>query len=202
MTVDEGLAVGEERPHLRFRKRGEDRPTARRELHGEPHIDVGHERRGAGCALLHHVEHVASMGHREVAAQAHSIDERGEQGPPDPRERLLARVGRAQVDCGDTETETALLRQVHHEPVLLQRVQQMVDRGTRQIELARDHARRERPAGAREQAEDPQRLIRGRNLRGAHAPQPIRSASAATQSSGAPSAPVSAECTAPLTISS
>ncbi len=56
-----------------------------------------------------------------------SIHEPAHQRFPEAGQGILAYVGGGQLECGDPEAVEALLRQVHHEPLVGHHLQQVVD---------------------------------------------------------------------------
>ena len=90
------------------------------------------------------------------------VDEPPEHGAGDPAQRLLARVGRAELERGDAEPVAALLGQVHDEPLLAQHREQVVDARARQPEVARDRRGRHGRGVRAEQLQDGERVRRRR----------------------------------------
>jgi hypothetical protein len=64
----------------------------------EADADVGHQRRAAGRALLHHVEHRAAVQDGEVRRVADRVDQPRQHGPGETGQRLLAGVGAADLE--------------------------------------------------------------------------------------------------------
>ena len=71
-------------------------------------------------ALLDHVQDVAAVQHGEVAVLGRGVDEPAEHGAGDPAQRLLARVGGAELEGRDAEAVAALLGQVDDEAAVAQ----------------------------------------------------------------------------------
>ena len=160
-------AVGEERAHLARGQRREQGPPAGGEVRGQPHADVGDERRSAWRALLQDVEDVAAVQHREVRALAGPLDEGGERTAGDPLERCLPGVAAADLEGGETEPVRPLVGEVHDEAVLDHRVEQVVRRAARQVDSLLDPGERDRLRLARQELQHLQGAFRCRDL--AHA---------------------------------
>ena len=70
---------------------------------GQPHPDVGDQRRPAGRPLLEDVEDVTAVQDGEVAAVPGAVDEGGERTAGDPAQRLLPGVAGADLEGRDAE---------------------------------------------------------------------------------------------------
>ena len=98
------------------------------------------------------------MEHGQVAVVRGGVDEPAEHGAGDPAQRLLARVGGAELERRDPEPVAALLGQVHDEALVAQHGQQVVDARARQPELARDRRRGHRRGVTAEQLQHAERV--------------------------------------------
>jgi hypothetical protein len=173
VALDERTAVREQRSQLRGGQRGQHRQAARGQGGGQAHADVRDEARAARRALLDHVQDVAAVQHREVAVVRAGVDEPAQHGAGDPAQRLLARVGRAELERREPEPVAPLLGQVDDEALLAQHGEQVVDGRPRQREVASDGRRRHRAGMCAEQLQQAERLRRGGSV--GHATQCLRS---------------------------
>ena len=179
VALDERGARSEQRAQLRGRERGEHREAARGQRRREPDADVGDEARAPGGALLDHVQDVAPVEHGEVAVVGGGVHEPAEHRAGDPAQRLLARVGRAELERRDAEPVAALLGQVHDEALVAQHREQVVDGRARQPEVARDRRRRHRRGVRAEQLQQAERVGGGGGV--GHAAQCLRSETQASR---------------------
>jgi hypothetical protein len=113
-------------------------------LRGQADADIGHQRRTAGRALLHDVEHLPAAQHGEVGGVPDRVDQPREHRPGQPRQWLLPEIRAADLEGGHPQPVAALLRPVHHETGGGQLRQQVVRRRSRQAEVAGQGGRRHR----------------------------------------------------------
>ena len=98
----------------------------------QPDPDVGDERRSSGRTLLHDVQHVPAVQHREVRGLPGVVGEVGERPAADPLQRLLPAEAGADLERRDPEAVAVLVGEVDHEALLDHRRHQVVRRGAGQ----------------------------------------------------------------------
>ena len=95
------------------------------------------------------------------------VDEPREQRTGQPGQGCLMGVGRTDLERGDAQAVATFLGQVHDETVVLQYVQQVIDRRARQAEVSGDAGGRQRTRVPGQVGQHLQGLVRRGHL-GAH----------------------------------
>jgi histidine ammonia-lyase len=137
-------------------------------VRGEAHTHVGDEVRASRCAFLHDVQHIPPVHDGEMGTLTNPVDKVGEQGMPEPAERLLPGESSGQLESGHAEPVPSSFGQMHDEAALLQHPEQVINGGARQLQSSREGRGRNRSPLGREVAENTQRGIRCGNLRTGH----------------------------------
>ena len=135
---DERGPVREDRPHLRGRQQRQHRPATGGQMGRQPHPDLTDQRRPARGAFLDDVDDLTAVQHGEVGVVTGAVDECGQRRPGQSLERCLPLVARGQFERADAEAVAPLLRQVHHEAVRREGVEQVVRRRAWQTHVAAD----------------------------------------------------------------
>jgi len=158
VPVDEGARVGEQRPDVRPGQVGEQRPAAGGQLRGQPHADVGDQRRAPWGPLLDDVEDLPPVQDGEVRGVADRVDQPGQHRPGQPGQRLLARVRAADLEGAHAQAVAALLGQVDDEAGGDELGEERVGRRAGEAEVAGQRGGRHRARLPGERLEQRERL--------------------------------------------
>lgn len=128
LPLDEGLATGEEGPHLARREGCQQRQTGGGEGRRKADADIGDEGGSAGRPLLDHVEDIRAVKDGEMGVVAGGVDEAVERAAGETDQPFLPLEGRAEFVGSDAQSVAMLLGEMGDVAATGEDGEQVVDR--------------------------------------------------------------------------